>query len=347
MYSQLSFGLIVLGIFSILENIKNVQKFSLLSYLMILILFSITLASSLDFLTEYGYQLQIYKDIVRIISAFLTINFFFIVYAKKIPRLVKVLDVFFIVLFIIVFINGFQFPVYKAAVLINKFTHFNQFAFALYFIMVYLSIFYIGIKLHQQKSTENLYDAKIRKWFSLIIYSSIFLMVLHAIFYIVSLNGILLYFFDSRVTLFSLRLMLLLFILYRPRFLDDDRKDTSFNRLLIKNKGILFRDFEFLFYFNHYYLKPKASLEDFALKLNTSKEELIDFLKNEIDENFSDLLNQNRIEYLKELLRAKKYESFTIEALSEMSGFGTRRTMYSAFNKFVGMTPSDYINTLK
>jgi hypothetical protein len=78
MYSQLAFGLILLGIFSILENIKNVQKFSLLGYLMIVILFSITAASCLDFLTEYGYQLQIYKDIVRILSTLLTINFFFL-----------------------------------------------------------------------------------------------------------------------------------------------------------------------------------------------------------------------------------------------------------------------------
>ena len=347
MYSQIAFGLILLGIFSILENIKHAQKFSLLGYLMILVILSITIASCLDFLTEFGYQLQIYKDIVRIISALLTINFFFIIFAKKIPKLVIGLEVFFILLFIFVFINGFQFPVYKAAVLLNKFTFFNQFVFALYFIMCYLSIFYIGFKLQQQKPTENLYDAKIRKWFSLIIYCSIFLMALHAVFYIVYLKGILLYYFDSRVTLFSIRLMLLLFILYRPKFLDDDRQETSFNRLLVKNKGILFKDFEFLFYFNHYYLNPKASLDDFALKLNRSKEEVLDFFKNEMDENFSDLLNQNRIEYLKELLRAKKYESFTIEALSEMSGFGTRRTMYSAFNKFVGMTPSDYINTLK
>ena len=84
MYSQIAFGLILLGIFSILENIKHAQKFSLLGYLMILVILSITIASCLDFLTEFGYQLQIYKDIVRIISALLTINFFFIIFAKKI-----------------------------------------------------------------------------------------------------------------------------------------------------------------------------------------------------------------------------------------------------------------------
>ena len=106
MYSQIAFGLTLLGIFSILENIKNAQKFSLLGYLIILVLSFLTAASFMDFLTEFGYQLQIYKDIVRIISALLTINFFFIIFAKKIPKLVIGLEVFFILLFIIVFINS-------------------------------------------------------------------------------------------------------------------------------------------------------------------------------------------------------------------------------------------------
>jgi len=60
-----------------------------------------------------------------------------------------------------------------------------------------------------------------------------------------------------------------------------------------------------------------------------------------------ELINKNRIEYLKELLKAKKYESFTIEALSEMSGFNNRRSMYNAFNKHVGVTPTDFIQSLK
>ena len=87
-------------------------------------------------------------------------------------------------------------------------------------------------------------------------------------------------------------------------------------------------------------------MDDFALKLNCGKNEVLEFLKLQLDQSFTELLNQNRVEYLKQLLRSKKYESFTIEALSEMSGFGTRRSMYNYFNKYVGMTPSEYINTI-
>jgi YesN/AraC family two-component response regulator len=88
-------------------------------------------------------------------------------------------------------------------------------------------------------------------------------------------------------------------------------------------------------------------MEDLALKLNVTKNELSIFLRDKIDENFTDLLNKNNVEYLMELLKTRKHESFTIEALSEMSGFNNRRTMYNAFNKHVGITPTEFLQSLK
>jgi AraC-like DNA-binding protein len=169
----------------------------------------------------------------------------------------------------------------------------------------------------------------------------------HFILIALYLNGVTTGYNDSRITLYIVKFLFILFILFRPKFLDDDKYARPFNQLLTKNSGITFQNFEFLFYSNNYYLLPEANMEDLALKLNTSKNELADFLKHQIDENFTDLLNKNRVEYLKELLKAKKYESFTIEALSEMAGFNNRRTMYNAFNKHVGQTPTDFIQSLK
>jgi YesN/AraC family two-component response regulator len=106
------------------------------------------------------------------------------------------------------------------------------------------------------------------------------------------------------------------------------------------------QDFDFLFYFNHYYLNLDANIDDFALKLNHSKVEVFDFLKIQTSDSFIDLLNRNRIKYFTDLLRSKKQDSFTIEALSEMSGFKSRKTMYNTFNKYHNMTPSEFINKL-
>ena len=117
--------------------------------------------------------------------------------------------------------------------------------------------------------------------------------------------------------------------------------------MLVKPKILSLQKFEFLFYTNHYYLIQEANIDDLAMKLNASKNEVLNFLKKEIEENFIELLNKSRIDYLKELLKSKQYESFTIEALSEMSGFNNRRSMYNAFNKYVGMTPSEFIQVHK
>ena len=152
---------------------------------------------------------------------------------------------------------------------------------------------------------------------------------------------------NTMITVFIHRFLFIFFILIRPKFLDDDKYARPFNQILAKNNGVSFQNFEFLFFSNHYYLRQEANMEDFALKLNASKSQLSDFLKNEIKENFTDLINKNRVEYLQELLKAKKYESFTIEALSEMCGFSNRRSMYNAFNKYIGVTPTEFIQSLK
>ena len=149
------------------------------------------------------------------------------------------------------------------------------------------------------------------------------------------------------ITLFTIRFIVIIFILFRPKFIDDNKLSIHFNEIFIKPQKLAFKDFEFVFYSNHYYLLPDANMEDLALKLNATKKELTDYIKNEIEENFTELLSKNRVDYLKELLKAKKYESFTIEALSEMAGFSNRRTMYNAFNKYTGMTPTEYIQSFK
>ena len=214
--------------------------------------------------------------------------------------------------------------------------------------MFFLSlIVYTFIKLVSNTSNKNLYDINIRNW-TFGLYFAIFLLLLTLLLvYVLYLNGIKTGYDDSIIILFIFRFYILLFILFRPKFLDDDKYARSFNQLIARNKVVTFNNFEFIFYSNNYYLNPEANLDDLALKLNATKNEVADFLKNEIDENFIELLNKNRVEYLKELLKAKKYESFTIEALSEMSGFNNRRSMYNSFNKYVGVTPTEFIQSIK
>jgi len=278
----------------------------------------------------------------------LFVNMLFLIVTKKIPKIVIGLEVFFTLYFIIQFIYGFQTPSIKDGILQKKPNPYQIIFFATYVFFIISALVYTGFCLIRNKNfNNNIYELKIKRW---VLSYIVCLMVLALTYFLLLLSTskkIFIFYDDSVITSFAQRFLFILFVLFRPKFLDDDRYSMPFNELLIKAKGIAFKDFEFIFYTNHYYLLPDANLEDLALKLNTSKIELTNFLRDGIEENFTELLNKNRIEYLKELLIAKKYESFTIEALSEMAGFNNRRNMYYAFNRHVGLTPTDFIKNIK
>lgn len=346
MYATIAFAITMLGIFSIFENIKGGQKLSLLKYYMLLAIMCLTISSFLDFLDLSGYSIPYYKEITRLAGGIVLLNMLFLVVVKKIPKIVVSLEVVYTLIFIVELFFGFQFPFIKDEKIIYNFTFIHKVLYAITFLAFPSSFGYFAFQLYKKRNNQNLYDRKITKWATSLIVTLLFLIVINLVLIILNANGINTSFKNSIITLFIVRTSVLLFILFRPRFLDDDSIAISFNDLFVQKSAISFEDFEFLFYKSHYYLNIEANLDDFALKLNHSKEDVLEFLKTQVDQSFAELLNQNRVDYLKQLLRSKKYESFTIEALSEMSGFGSRRSMYNYFNKYVGMTPSEFINSL-
>lgn len=346
MYATLAFAITLLGVFSIFEILKGNQKFSLLKYYILARLIIITAGSGLDYLGFNGYELPYYKEVFKILALLLTVNLFFLIVQKRIPKLIAGVELFLILIFIVELIFGLENPIVKDGLLQNKPTFFHQIFYGLYAFLGSVALFYNAYYLFSSKN-YNLYEIKIKKWVGFYILSNIILFAINMLFYISLKNGTLGAYDNTMITVFIHRFLFIFFILIRPKFLDDDKYARPLYQILAKNSGLSFQNFEFLFYSNHYYLRQDANTEDLALKLNVAKNVLSDFLKNEIEENFTDLLNKNRVEYLMELLKAKKYESFTIEALSEMSGFNNRRTMYNAFNKYVGQTPTEFIQRLK
>lgn len=348
MYSNLAFAITLLGIFSIFELSKGNQKISLIKYHFIARLFLLSAGSFFDYLELAGYEIPYYKEIFKLITAVLFVNMLFLIVVKKLPKLVVGVEIFFTLYFIIQFIIGFKLPYIKDGVLQNK-PSLSQIIFIGTYIFLALSAaIYNGFQLFRNKNfTTNLYESKIKRWvLSYIIGLLVLFLINISLLSSLSKQTYVLY-NDTMINSVIHRFLFILFILFRPKFLDDDKYSSSFNQVLSTTKGLAFKDFEFLFYANHYYLQPEANMEDLALKLNVTKNDLSIFLRDEIEENFTELLNKNRVEYLKELLKAKKYESFTIEALSEMAGFNNRRTMYNAFNKHIGMTPTEYIQSFK
>jgi AraC-like DNA-binding protein len=314
---------------------------------MLALLVILTISSSMDFLDLSGYLVPYYKEVTKFLATGLMINLFYVLVFRKIPRIVILLESVLVFSFIIMFIYGYQFPLVVNNKLLYAQSSYHKVFFIFCFIFTVGSVLFNIVKLYTRKSNNNLYEIKIKKWIGALLLAILVLILFNVYFFVLFLKGNTLLYNNLYITLFTMRFYLIVFILFRPKFLDDDKLSISFNEILVNPKNLSFQKFEFVFYTNHYYLLPDANIDDLALKLNASKNELSIFLRDEIEENFAELLNKNRVEYLKELLKAKKYESFTIEALSEMAGFNNRRTMYNAFNKHVGQTPTDFIQSLK
>ena len=346
MYSYIFFGLMMLGIFSIIENMRNGRGFSNIRMYIILFLSFITISSFLDFLSEFGYDFKLLESIIGLSALISFINLFYFIANRKIPKAVIVLECVIFIFFTTTYIFG-----YYSIFIINgnfliEISLFDKIKFFIKVAFYLISMSYNIYIIYKNTDIDNLYQVKIKKWI-------IFLIVLFFIAISVQITGILAYYkklaiplFDSRAVFSLVRLLLLLFILFRPKFLNESGYSAKGTKVTSFRNYLSVSNFELLFYGNSYFLNANANLEDFALKLNKTKGEVSAFIKDQFNDSFSEILNKNRVTYFKELLNSKQYESFTIEALSEMSGFSNRQAMYVAFKKYEGCTPSDYIDNL-
>jgi AraC-like DNA-binding protein len=274
------------------------------------------------------------------------VNIYFILANNKIPRLVIYFEILFVVVLLIMVYNGFKYVSIKDGVINVQLNYIQLINIFIINGSLIASMFYNIFKIHKQVDKKNIYHLKIRNWsfFLLIIVMSMVLWLITA--FILDMYPIANLKPDTRVLNSMVYSLLLVFVLFRPRFIDEADFSYTISKFSPQQSLINAQDFDFLFYFNHYYLQLDANIDDFALKLNHSKVEVLDFLKIQTTDSFTDLLNRNRIKYFTDLLKSKKQDSFTIEALSEMSGFKSRKTMYNTFNKYHNMTPSEFINKL-
>lgn len=345
MYSYMYLSLIILGLFLIVENLKGGQKLTLLKLHFVIVLSTTTIISTIDFANNIGYNLQFYETILRVINTVLIVNVFQIVANNKLPKSLIILELSIISIFFVGIFYGYRFANFHEGHFYYKVISFSILNI---FVINPLIMLFMGLnvfKIIKITDSNNLYQRKIKNW-SILLFT-LFVMMLFATIatFALYLSQITLNKFDSRIIFISYRFILFLFIFLRPKFIDDI--GVSYMKFSPFVKGrISMQNFEFLFFHNNYFLRPDANLEDFALNLNHTKTEVVDFIKNQTNDSFIELVNKNRITYFKNLLKTKQHESFTIEALSEMSGFNNRQSMYNSFKKYEGCSPSEYINNI-
>ena len=90
------------------------------------------------------------------------------------------------------------------------------------------------------------------------------------------------------------------------------------------------------------YLDPFLSLDKISEELGIGISNLSKLINQYSNKNFSDYINQLRVEESKELLGNSSFKSYTIVSIGLECGFNSKSTFYTAFKKFTGLTPTQY-----
>jgi AraC-like DNA-binding protein len=88
---------------------------------------------------------------------------------------------------------------------------------------------------------------------------------------------------------------------------------------------------------------PEINLASLADKVGISMNDLSFVINNSYNMNFYALINNYRVEKVKEMLSKKQYSHLTILGIAYEAGFTSKSTFNNAFKKNTGHTPSDYM----
>ena len=92
------------------------------------------------------------------------------------------------------------------------------------------------------------------------------------------------------------------------------------------------------------YLNPDFALRDIYNALKVPKLHVSYCINSVMGSKFSELKSELRVKHAIGLLEQGLNSTLTIEAIGEQSGFKTRANFYSAFKKFTGYTPTEFLN---
>jgi AraC-like DNA-binding protein len=90
------------------------------------------------------------------------------------------------------------------------------------------------------------------------------------------------------------------------------------------------------------YLNSELTLPLLADQLKVAVHHLSQVINEQYGMNFSDFINQHRIEEMKIRLIDTHYHHFKIEQIAFDTGFNSKSTFQAACKKFTGLTPSEY-----
>lgn len=95
------------------------------------------------------------------------------------------------------------------------------------------------------------------------------------------------------------------------------------------------------------FLNPKFSVAEIALKLDVPQNHVMFCINSVYKTKFSKLKTKLRIDQTKIYLQESIHSNITIDGIAQLAGFSSRSSFYSAFKDETGITPSDYLKSIR
>jgi len=95
------------------------------------------------------------------------------------------------------------------------------------------------------------------------------------------------------------------------------------------------------------YRDKRLTKGQLAKQVGWTEIQLSNTLRDGLETNFNDFVNEFRVEEVKNRLKDPQSRDFTLIAIAEESGFNSKTSFYRTFKKFTDLTPSEYLEQNK
>jgi AraC-like DNA-binding protein len=244
----------------------------------------------------------------------------------------------------------------KADVTNTSLMHFQRINYVasrlIFAIQVFYFLFY-GSRLvkNYHKKIENFYsnlESRSILWVNILLYSLVLTSLMSIVFNIIGRS----FFMGSKTLLifpsaiFSVLLFLigLLGYLQNHTVIDleiDEEKNNNQNSKEY-NTGKLNEKLLNLFKEEVIYKNPDLKITQVSEMLHTNRTYISKHINTEFACTFSDFVNRYRVEEAKRLLSCESSKSYSLNYISEKSGFGSMGSFMRVFRDFEGITPGQY-----
>ncbi len=131
---------------------------------------------------------------------------------------------------------------------------------------------------------------------------------------------------------------------YLRNFFSDQKKDNTFIIHYKKHDSELIKQrLNDLMKEKKPFLQRGYHIKELATELQIPVHQLSAFLNQVLGMHFSDHINKYRIDHCIELINANSSDRPNLQQLSKICGFNNRSSFTTAFKKFTGQKPFDYI----